>query len=382
MAASETTSAVNSTTKSVNDSDATNPAEGESTQVLQEPGGLTFDIADPRPSPAEDKADRQAKPPSAKAKPKSASKPKPKPEPDGHDAGARLHDLAVMRRDPDAIRRAFETGSFPYQRKMRRAPYEKHKAELQVELLKVQRWVEETGEKVMLLFEGRDAAGKGGTIKRFMEHLNPRMARVVALSKPTEKEKTQWYFQRYIRHLPDGGEIVLLDRSWYNRAGVERVMEFCSPTEYLEFMRQCPDVERMLVRSGIRLFKYWFSVTREEQKQRFKSRENDPLKQWKLSPVDMASLDKWDDYTEAKEAMFFYTDTADAPWVVIKSDDKKRARLECMRHFLASLPYPDKSHEVLHGPDPLIVGSSATVIGRDEHILGKVLHPEQKRRSH
>jgi polyphosphate kinase len=231
-----------------------------------------------------------------------------------------------------------------------------------------------------VIFEGRDAAGKGGTIKRFMEHLNPRGARVVALEKPTDRERTQWYFQRYIENLPSGGELVFLDRSWYNRAGVERVMGFCTPNDYLEFMRQCPDLERMFVRSGIRLFKYWFSVTREEQKRRFESRDNDPLKQWKLSPIDKASLDKWDDYTEAKEAMFFYTDTADAPWTIIKSDDKKRARLACMQHFLSSLPYPNKNRKVVTGPDPLIVGSTAHVIGRDEHILGKSLRPGIKRR--
>jgi len=289
-----------------------------------------------------------------------------------------LHELAVARHDPEAIRHAFQSGEYPYTTKMKRQPYEKRKAALQVELLKVQRWVEETGQKIVILFEGRDAAGKGGTIKRFMEHLNPRAARVVALPKPTERERTQWFFQRYISNLPSGGEIVLFDRSWYNRAGVERVMGFCSPTEYLEFMRQCPDVERMMTRSGIRLFKYWFSVTRDEQVRRFKAREHDPLKQWKLSPIDKASLNKWDDYTEAKEAMFFYTDTADAPWVVVKSDDKKRARLNCMRHFLTTLPYPNKDRSVIHTPDPLIVGSSSHVIAYDEHILGKTLHPDQK----
>jgi polyphosphate kinase 2 len=229
------------------------------------------------------------------------------------------------------------------------------------------------------LFEGRDAAGKGGTIKRFMEHLNPRGARVVALEKPTDRERTLWYFQRYIEHLPAGGEIVLFDRSWYNRAGVERVMGFCTPNDYLEFMRECPDVERMMVRSGIKLFKYWFSVTREEQMRRFTQRETDPLKQWKLSPIDKASLGKWDDYTEAKEAMFFFTDTADAPWTIVKSDDKKRARLNCMRHFLDTLPYPNKNRRVVEAPDPLLVGSGAHVIGRDDNILGKTLHPDVRR---
>jgi len=289
------------------------------------------------------------------------------------------HRLAEMRHDPEAIRHAFETGDYPYKQKLRRPVYEQHKAELQVELLKLQSWVEETGQKVVILFEGRDAAGKGGTIKRFTEHLNPRGARVVALPKPSERERTQWFFKRYIEHLPAAGEIVLFDRSWYNRAGVERVMGFCSPNEYLEFMRECPELERMFVRSGIRLFKYWFSVTRDEQRRRFASRETDPLKMWKLSPIDRASLDKWDDYTEAKEAMFFYTDTADSPWIVVKSDDKKRARLNCMQHFLTSMPYPDKDKHVVRGPDPLIVGSSSHVIGASEHIIGRSLHPELRR---
>ncbi|MEM1376418.1 MAG: polyphosphate kinase 2 [Pseudomonadota bacterium] len=287
--------------------------------------------------------------------------------------------LAELRSDPDAIAHAFETGEYPYKTKMKRVAYERAKAELQVELLKVQEWVRQTGQKVVIIFEGRDAAGKGGTIKRFMEHLNPRGARVVALEKPSEREQTQWYYQRYVQHLPAAGEIVLFDRSWYNRAGVERVMGFCSPNEYLDFMRTTPEFERMLVGSGIRLFKYWFSVTQDEQLRRFKSREIDPLKQWKLSPIDKASLDKWDDYTEAKEAMFFYTDTADAPWTIIKSNDKKRARLNCMQHFLASLPYPNKDRRVARRPDPLIVGHSSQVIGQSEHILGKSLHPEMRR---
>ncbi|MEN0001328.1 MAG: polyphosphate kinase 2 [Pseudomonadota bacterium] len=287
--------------------------------------------------------------------------------------------LAEMRADPDAIAHAFESGEYPYKTKIRRGSYERQKAALQVELLKVQEWVRETGQKVVIIFEGRDAAGKGGTIKRFMEHLNPRGARVVALEKPSERESSQWYYQRYVQHLPAGGEIVLFDRSWYNRAGVERVMGFCSPNEYLDFMRTTPEFERMLVSSGIWLFKYWFSVTQEEQLRRFNSREHDPLKQWKLSPIDKASLNKWDDYTEAKEAMFFYTDTADAPWTIIKSNDKKRARLNCMQHFLASLPYPKRDKRVAPGPDPLIVGHSSQVIGRSEHILGRALHPQMKR---
>ncbi|WP_269585791.1 polyphosphate kinase 2 [Roseibium sp. Sym1] len=298
-----------------------------------------------------------------------------------HPTGGGLrHTLAEMRHSSEAIHHVFETGEYPYATKMRRAAYEKRKATLQAELLKAQKWIQETGKRVVILFEGRDAAGKGGTIKRFMEHLNPRGASVVALQKPSEGEQSQWYFQRYIQHLPTAGQIILFDRSWYNRAGVERVMGFCSPAQYLEFMRQCPEIERMFTRDGILLFKYWFSVTQEEQRRRFNQRKTDPLKQWKLSPIDMASLDKWDDYTEAKEAMFFYTDTADAPWTVIKSDDKKRARLNCMEHFLYSLPYPDKDGKVVGHPDPLIVGSSQHVIGRDSHILGKTLHPETKTR--
>ncbi|MBP9155574.1 MAG: polyphosphate kinase 2 [Xanthomonadales bacterium] len=251
---------------------------------------------------------------------------------------------------------------YPYVQRMRRAEYEAEKQRLQIELLKVQNWVKESGQRIVVLFEGRDAAGKGGTIKRFTEHLNPRGARVVALEKPSEHERGQWYFQRYVQHLPGYGEIVFFDRSWYNRAGVERVMGFCSPAEYLEFLREAPEFERMLVRSGIRLYKFWFSVSRDEQLRRFNSRRNDPLKFWKLSPIDLQSLDKWDDYTEAKEAMFFHTDTADAPWVVVKSDDKKRARLNCMRHFLGSLPYAGKDLAVAHSADALIVGTAGEVL--------------------
>jgi len=260
---------------------------------------------------------------------------------------------------------------FPYPRRMRRREYERTKTELQVELLKVQSWVKDTGQRVVVLFEGRDAAGKGGTIKRFMEHLNPRGARVVALEKPTGVERGQWYFQRYIEHFPTAGEIVFFDRSWYNRAGVERVMGFCKPLEYLEFLRQAPSLERMLVNSGTLLFKYWFSVSREEQLRRFVARRDDPLKYWKLSPIDIKSLDRWDDYTEAKKAMFFHTDTADAPWTVIKSDDKKRARVNCMRHFLHALPYPDKNMSAAHEPDPQLVGSAAHVVDAAERIIDR-----------
>ncbi len=274
--------------------------------------------------------------------------------------------------------RVFENGAYPYTTRMSRRAYEAQKARLQAELLKVQLWAQETGQKFVILFEGRDAAGKGGTIKRFMEHLNPRLARIVALNKPTEVEKGQWFFQRYVEHLPTAGEMVFYDRSWYNRAGVERVMGFCTPNEYLEFTRQAPEFERMLVRSGIRLYKYWFSVTRDEQRARFEARETDPLKRWKLSPIDKASLDRWDDYTEAKEAMFFYTDTADAPWTIVKSNDKKRARINCMLHFLNSLDYPDKDRKLVREADPLLVGQASDVIHRSEHILGASLHPDTR----
>ena len=261
----------------------------------------------------------------------------------------------------------FRKNIYPYTKKLKRPDYEALKFELQIELLKMQNWVRETGDRILILNEGRDAAGKGGTIKRIMEHLNPRGARVVALEKPSTKEQGQWYFQRYLEHLPSAGEIVLFDRSWYNRAGVERVMGFCSSSDYLEFMRQAPELERMLARSGIRLFKMWFSVSRGEQLRRFKSREHDPLKQWKLSPVDLASLDKWDDYTKAKEAMFFHTDTADAPWTVVKSDDKKRARINAIRHLLDSIPYDNKDTKIACPPDPLIVGSASDIYEDGEH---------------
>ena len=260
-------------------------------------------------------------------------------------------------------------GAYPYPKRMDVLEYEQLKHELQIELLKVQKWAREQQKRIVILFEGRDAAGKGGTIKRFMEHLNPRGARVVALEKPSERERGQWYFQRYIEHLPANGEIVMFDRSWYNRAGVEKVMGFCSEHEHLEFLRQTPELERMLVNSGTILFKYWFSVSRVEQFRRFKSRQNDPLKHWKLSPVDLASLERWDDYTKAKESMFFHTDTKDAPWTVIRSDDKKRGRINCMRHFLSSLDYDNPDRSVACAPDPLIVGSVQYIRERDEIAL-------------
>ncbi len=266
----------------------------------------------------------------------------------------------------DELAPDWRDGAYPYRNLMRRSTYEAQKYQLQVELLKLQAWVKETGQRVVILFEGRDAAGKGGAIKRFMEHLNPRGARVVALEKPSDVERGQWYFQRYIQHLPTAGEIALFDRSWYNRAGVERVMGFCSDAEYHEFMRQAPEFERHLVRSGVHLIKFWFSVSRAEQRRRFKEREVHPLKQWKLSPVDLASLDKWEDYTRAKEAMFFDTDTADAPWTVIKSDCKKRARLNALRYVLHKLPYANKTAESIAKLDPLIVGRAHVVYERGE----------------
>lgn len=270
--------------------------------------------------------------------------------------------------DPDAESpdpEAWKQG-YPYDTKISRKEYEKAKRKLQIELLKFQAWVKESNEKVVIIFEGRDAAGKGGAIKRFMEHMNPRGARTVALEKPTEREQKQWFFQRYVQHLPTGGEIVLFDRSWYNRAGVERVMGYCTPEEYLEFTRSAPEFERMLTHSGIHLIKFWFSVGKAEQRARFLSRSTDPVKQWKLSPTDLASLDKWEAYTQAKEAMFFYTDTPQAPWTVVKSNDKKRARLEAIRWVLSQFDYTGKDTSVVGTPDSKIIGSPAEVYDQGE----------------
>ncbi len=249
----------------------------------------------------------------------------------------------------------WRTAKYPYKNRLSRKSYEHQKYHLQVELLKLQNWARETGQRIVILFEGRDAAGKGGTIKRFMEHLNPRGARVVALEKPTETERGQWYFQRYLQHMPTAGEIVLFDRSWYNRAGVERVMGFCTQAEHEDFMRQAPEIERHLVSSGILLIKFWFSVGRDEQRRRFRERRIHPLKQWKLSPIDLASLDKWDEYTTAKESMFFHTDHSDCPWIVVKSHCKKRARLNAMRYVLNSVDYAGKDVDNVGPSDPLIV---------------------------
>ncbi len=267
----------------------------------------------------------------------------------------------------DELNADWHKGEYPYRNLMARKSYEAQKYLLQVELLKLQSWTKDTGQRIVILFEGRDAAGKGGTIKRFMEHVNPRGARVVALEKPTDAEQGQWYFQRYVEHLPTRGEIVLFDRSWYNRAGVERVMGFCSDDEHAEFLRQAPQFERNLARSGIHLIKFWFSVSRQEQKRRFAERRKHPLKQWKLSPIDLASLDKWEAYTEAKESMFARTDTDEAPWTVIKSDCKKRARLNALRYVLHKMPYTDKNVERVGALDPLIVGRPTDVFEKGEH---------------
>jgi polyphosphate kinase 2 len=261
---------------------------------------------------------------------------------------------------------------YPYQKRMKSEEYNEEIELLQIELVKMQAWVKETGERIVMLFEGRDAAGKGGTIQRFTENLNPRGARVAALAKPSDTERGQWYFQRYIERLPTKGEIVLFDRSWYNRAGVEHVMGFCSPHEYLEFMRQAPEFERMMVRSGIRLFKFWFSVSREEQLRRFLGRAEDPLKQWKLSPMDVESLGRWDSYTKAKEAMLFYTDTADAPWTIVRSCDKNRARLNAIKFVLNSVPYTGKG-DVVTPPDPLVVGSAKDIYEHGEDAKSAAL---------
>lgn len=274
------------------------------------------------------------------------------------------------RRTSDELADDWRDGGYPYKFRMLRRDYEREKFILQTELLKMQSWVKESRQRLIILFEGRDAAGKGGAIKRFMEHLNPRGARVVALEKPNEVERGQWYFQRYVEHLPTLGEIVLFDRSWYNRAGVERVMGFCNEEEYREFLRQAPEFERNLVRSGIHLIKFWFSVSQKEQSRRFKERKVHPLKQWKLSPVDLASLDKWDAYTQAKEAMFFHTDTADSPWTVVKSNDKMRARLNAMRYVLHAMPYAGKDTVRIGRVDDLLVGRANVIHERGEYISG------------
>ncbi|SNC62096.1 polyphosphate kinase 2, PA0141 family [Kytococcus aerolatus] len=253
--------------------------------------------------------------------------------------------------------------NYPYSERMTREEYDVEKYLLQVELIKFQNHALKTGSRHVLVFEGRDAAGKGGTIKRFMEHLNPRFARVVALNKPSDREQGQWYFQRYIRHLPTAGEIVFFDRSWYNRAGVERVMGFSTKAQYEQFMEQAPQLEKMLTDSGITLTKFWFSVTQMEQRTRFAIRQIDPVRRWKLSPMDLASLDKWEDYTAAKEAMFARTDTDWAPWITVKSNDKKRGRINALRYFLSQFDYEGKDEGIVGQADPNIVKRAKDAIG-------------------
>ncbi len=256
---------------------------------------------------------------------------------------------------------AFLSGGYPYDKRMPRKVYENELHLLQIELLKLQRWVRDEGIRIVILFEGRDAGGKGGTIKRFMQHLNPRHTRTVALSKPTETERGQWYFQRYIAHLPTAGDIVLFDRSWYNRAGVERVMGFCTPGQVKQFLLETPEFEASLVRDGIRLFKLWLTVGHAMQIKRFHDRRHDPLKTWKLSPIDLASMSKWDEYTQARENMFDRTHTKTAPWTVIRSNDKRRARLNAIRHILASIDYGEKDENIVAKPDPEIIGSEGDI---------------------
>jgi polyphosphate kinase 2 len=241
-------------------------------------------------------------------------------------------------------------GGVPEQSRLRTKPYLAELGRLEVELIKLQEWVRQQGLKVVVVFEGRDAAGKGGAIKTITQSLNPRICRVVALGSPTEREKTQWYFQRYVAHLPAAGEIVLFDRSWYNRAGVERVMGFCTEEEYQEFLRSCPEFERMLVRSGIILVKYWFSVSDAEQERRFQARIDDPTKRWKLSPMDLQSRSRWLDYSRAKDEMFAHCDIKQAPWYVVNADDKKRSRLNCITHLLSLIPYEDTTPEQIELP--------------------------------
>jgi polyphosphate kinase 2 (PPK2 family) len=311
------------------------------------------------------------------AAPEAAAPAAPAPVPEGKPEGQGPSRIPRMPEKP----RGFEAAGYPYKDRMNTRFYEKEMQKLQIELLKAQSWVKDTGQKVVILFEGRDAAGKGGTIKRYHGTSQPARRTHCRAGKTVRARKDPVVFPAL--HQPSAlsrrdrllRPLLVQPRRRRARDGL------LFSADYLEFMRQCPDLERMLVRSGIHLFKYWFSVTRPEQFARFKSRETDPLKQWKLSPIDKASLDKWDDYTEAKEAMFFYTDTADAPWTIIKSDDKKRARLACMRHFLSQLDYAQKDEAVVGQPDPLLVGSTAHVIGNDAHIIGKTLHPEARKKT-
>ena len=292
-----------------------------------------------------------------------------------HRAPKYPHDLGSEERQE-----FFREGSYPYPRRISLESYYEHKFPLQIELVKMQNWVRETGQKLLIVFEGRDAAGKGGTIRRFMEHLNPRGAKVIALEKPTVEEEGQWYFQRYVRHLPTRGEIALFDRSWYNRAGVEKVMGFCTEEEYDEFLEVTPLIEKMWANDGIRIIKLYFSVSRKEQKRRFKRREEDPLKQWKLSPIDIASQNRWDEYTEAKEAMFLHTHTDVAPWYIIKSEDKMRARINAIRHVLHCIPYEGKDPEVVYDADPWIIARADEVWELESDCAGNESQNGETRR--
>ena len=251
---------------------------------------------------------------------------------------------------------AITSGGYPYENRMGRKKYQSELLNLQIELRKLQAHIRNSGDRIAILFEGRDAAGKGSTIKRFMEHLNPRHAKIVALSKPTEPERGQWYFQRYIAHLPTTGDISLFDRSWYNRAGVEPVMGFCTQAQTKLFLTEAPALEKMLVRDGIHLIKFWLTIGREMQLKRFHDRQHNPLKQWKVSPIDLAALDKWHDYTNAKDKMLSATHTDETPWTVIRANDKRRARLNAIRHVLSSIDYAEKDHAVVGETDPQILG--------------------------
>ena len=253
--------------------------------------------------------------------------------------------------------------------------YESELLRMQIELIKLQEWVKSTKQRIVVVFEGRDAAGKGGVLKRITQFLNPRVVRVVALPAPTDRELTQWYFQKYISHLPAGGEIVLLDRSWYNRAGVERVMGFCSNEEYEDFMRACPEFERMLIRSGTKLIKYWFSISDEEQERRFQARVKDPTKRWKLSPMDLESRDRWQEYSRAKDAMFSYTDTKQSPWYVVNADIKKHARLNCIHHFLSQFEYEDLTPAEFELPDRKVPATDYMRSPIDEQTFVPAIYP-------
>jgi polyphosphate kinase 2 len=275
-------------------------------------------------------------------------------------------DEAQVNEDVELDLHAMER-ELPHAEKLKKKAYEAELLLLQIELVKLQAWVQTSGARVLMLFEGRDAAGKGGAIKRFTEHLNPRGARVVALPKPNETERGQWYFQRYITHLPTAGEIVLFDRSWYNRAGVERVMGFSTPVQYGEFLRQAPELERNLVDAGLHLFKFWFTVSREEQARRFDGRRTDPLKVWKLSPTDEAALPRFDEYSAARDAMLIATDSAAAPWTVVNSNEKRRARLESIRHVLHQFDYDHRDDDVARAPDPRVVRPASEVLGGTIH---------------